>query len=340
LIREATNAHNLDALLPLITPTNSRRICFCTDDRMPQDLLEQGSIDFMVRRAIAYGLDPVEAIRLATLNTAEWFGLAERGAVAPGRIADLVVVDDLADFHARQVYAGGELVAADGHLLRTVQPLIGSRPSGRRSVNVAWGALDLRIPARGKRIRVIGARENQLVTDNRILDATIANGQAVADPRRDVLKLAVIERHHGLPSRGLGFIQGFGLRRGAIAGTVAHDHHNLIVIGADDDAMLRAARAVSDLGGGLVVVDDDQVMAKLALPVAGLMSDRPIAEVAAAYNALRAAAHALGSPLHDPFMAMSFMALEVIPALKLTDRGLVDVSHFSFVDLFVADSRS
>jgi adenine deaminase len=152
--------------------------------------------------------------------------------------------------------------------------------------------------------------------------------------------MAVIERHRGLPSRGLGFVQGFGLHRGALAGTVAHDHHNLVVIGADDGAMLTAARAVADQGGGLAVVDGTQVVAQLPLPVAGLMSDRPIAEVAAAYDRLRAAAHALGSPLHDPFMAMSFMALEVIPALKLTDLGLVDVSQFSFVDLFTGDSRS
>ena len=344
LIREATNAHNLDALLPLINPANSRRICFCTDDRMPQDLLEQGSIDYMIRRAITYGIDPVEAIRLATLNSAEWFGLHERGAIAPGRIADLVVVDDLAEFRARQVYAGGELVAAEGRLLRAVEPNAGNsvlRGTGvRGSVNVAWSSLDLRIPARGKRIRVIGARENQLVTDTRMVDATVTNGYVVADPARDLLKMAVIERHHGLPSRGLGFIQGFGLQRGAIAGTVAHDHHNLVVIGADDGAMLTAARAVADLGGGLAVVDGSRVTATLALPVAGLMSDRPIAEVAAAYDRLRGAAHALGSTLHDPFMAMSFMALEVIPTLKLTDRGLVDVSHFSFVDLFAGDSRS
>jgi adenine deaminase len=339
LIREATNAHNLDSLLPLITPANSRRICFCTDDRIPQDLLEQGSIDYMVRRAIVYGIDPVEAVRLATLNSAEWFGLHERGAIAPGRIADLIVVDDLADFRARQVYVDGELVAEEGRLLRTVRSNPGRHAAGRGSVNVAWGALDLRIPARGRRVRVIGARENQLVTDSRILDATVVNGYAVADPSRDLLKMAVIERHHGLPSRGLGFIQGFGLKRGAIAGTVAHDHHNLVVIGADDDAMLVAARAVADLGGGLAVADGKQVTATLALPVAGLMSDRPIAEVAAAYDQLRAAAHALGAPLHDPFMAMSFMALEVIPALKLTDRGLVDVSHFSFVDLFAGADR-
>ena len=340
LIREATNAHNLDALLPLITPANSRRICFCTDDRMAHDLLTQGSIDYMIRRAIAYGIDPVEAIRLATLNTAEWFGLHDRGAIAPGRVADLVVVDDLADFHARRVYAGGELVAVDGRLLQEIMPPPDNWPNGRQSVSVAWGALDLRIPALGKQVRVIGARENQLVTETRILDATTVNGYVVADPSRDLLKMAVIERHRGLPSRGLGFVQGFGLRRGALAGTVAHDHHNLVVIGADDGAMLIAARAVADQGGGLAVVDGTQVIAQLPLPVAGLMSDRPIAEVAAAYDRLRAAAHALGSPLHDPFMAMSFMALEVIPALKLTDRGLVDVSQFAFVDLFTGDSRS
>ena len=173
------------------------------------------------------------------------------------------------------------------------------------------------------------------MTEARILDATIVDGQAVADPARDLLKMAVIERHHGSGAMGLGFIQGIGLQRGAIAGTVAHDHHNLVVIGTDDAAMMMAARAVGAMGGGLAIVDGTQVVATLPLPVAGLMSDQPVGAVRQAYNALIAAAHAQGSELHDPFMAMSFMALEVIPSLKLTDQGLVDVETFAVVDLFV-----
>ena len=336
LIREGTPARNLHALLPLITPENSRRICFCTDDRAPADLLDHGSIDFMVREAIAYGVAPVTALRMATLNTAEWFGLHGRGAVAPGRAADLIVFDDLRDLRVRRVYARGRHVAEEGALLPDVRlpapvipPAIGS------SVNVDWARLDLDIPARSTRVRVIGAIEGQLVTEERVLPASLRNGCAVADPARDILKMAVIERHHAGGAAGLGFIQGFQLQRGALAGTVAHDHHNLVVIGADDASMRTAARAVGAMGGGLAVAEGEQVSAQLPLPVAGLMSDRPVAEVRAAYDLLLDAARARGAAMHDPFMTLSFMALEVIPKLKLTDQGLVDVERFAFTDLFV-----
>jgi adenine deaminase len=334
LIREATIAHNLHALLPLVTPHNSRRLCFCTDDRIPSDLLDQGSIDYMVREAIAYGLDPITALRMATLNTAEWFGLHERGAIGPGRVADLLVIDDLRDFRPRQVYVAGRLVAADGQMLAAPPPTPIPAEVGS-GVRVDWSKVDLRIPARGRQVRVIGAIDEQLLTTEVIVEPKVEAGAVVADVARDLLKIAVIERHRASGALGLGLIRGMGLTRGAIAGTVAHDHHNLIVIGADDLSMLAAARAVADLGGGLVVTDGDQVVAALALPVGGLMSDRPIAEVRQAYDALIAAARAQGSELHDPFMAMSFKALEVIPKLKLTDQGLVDVEQFQLVDLFV-----
>jgi len=334
-IREATNARNLRPLLPLVTPENSRRICFCTDDRQPADLLDDGSIDHMLRVAIAEGgLDPVTAIRMATLNTAEYFRLGDRGGIAPGRRADLIVFSDLRAPRAEQVYCGGTLVAQDGALtVDLAPPQVEPLP---RSVRIDWDAVDLAIPARGERLRVIGSIPNQLVTEHRIEDARIENGRAVADVARDILKMAVIERHNATGKLGKGFIHGIGLRRGAIAGTVAHDHHNLVVIGADDASMLAAARAVERMGGGLVAVDGERVLAELPLPVGGLMSDRPIGEVRAALDRLLdAARRELGSPLHDPFMAMSFMALEVIPSLKLTDVGLVDVDQFEVVDLFV-----
>lgn len=332
LIREATNARNLTDLLPLVTPSNARRICLCTDDRQPADLLGDGGIDHMLRECIKFGLDPVLALRLCTLNTVEWFGLPDRGAIAPGRVADLFAFDDLQKPVANHVYAAGRLVAEGGELA----PGVRCEPTPtdlRGGMNFDPDALDFRIPATGGRIRVIGSVENQLVTEERLLDATIKDGHAVADPLRDVLKMAVVERHRGTGHMGLGFIQGIGLRCGAVAGTVAHDHHNLVAIGADDASMRTAARAVKDLGGGLVAVDGDRVLATLALPVGGLMSELPIREVERKYVALRAAAKRLGSPLHDPFMAMSFMALEVIPKLKLTDRGLVDVEKFHFVNL-------
>ena len=336
LIREATNAHNLHTLLPLITPANHRRICFCTDDRQPADLLDQGSVDYMLRAAIAFGVDPVIAFRLVTLNSAECYGLHDRGGLAPGRVADLMVFDDLSAPRARLVYAGGRLAAENGRIAPGVS--LASMPiplAIGQTMRVDWDAVDFRIPAQGKHIRVIGSLENQLVTEERILPACLVDGLAVADPVRDILKMAVIERHTASGGQSLGFIQGIGLQRGALAGTVAHDHHNLVVIGADDASMLTAAQTVGEMGGGLAIVEGDQVLARLPLPVAGLMSDQPVAAVRAAYDELLAAAAELGSPLHDPFMAMSFMALEVIPKLKLTDKGLVDVEAFGFVELFV-----
>ncbi len=336
LIREATNAHNLHALLPLVNERNNRRICFCTDDRIPGDLLTQGSIDYMLREAIAFGIEPVTAIRMATLNSAERFGLHDRGAVSPGRRADLLVFEDLLAPSPAQVYAGGRLRADGGRLLDDAHFDPDPVPAAvSSSVNVAWDAFDLRIPAAGALVRVIGSLKDQLLTEERILEARIEDGQAVADPARDILKMAVVDRHTASGSMGLGFIQGFGLRRGAIAGTVAHDHHNLVVIGADDKSMTTAARTVAEMGGGLAVADGSDALATLPLPVAGLMSDRQLGEVRTRYDSLLDAAHEFGSSFHDPFMAMSFMALEVIPKLKLTDQGLVDVEAFGFVDLFV-----
>ena len=333
-IREATNAQNLRPLLPLVTPENSRRICWCTDDRQPADLLDDGSIDHMIRVAIAEGgLDPVTAIRMGTLNTAEYFRLYDRGAIAPGRRADLFVFSVLDAPRAELVFAGGGLVARGGELVADIPaPQVTPLP---RSVRINWDAVDFAIPARGTRVRVIGSLENQLITRHHVEEAKVVDGFAVADASRDLLKMAVIERHHASGGMGKGFIHGIGLKRGAIAGTVAHDHHNLVVIGADDASMRAAARAVERMGGGLVAVHGEQVLAELPLHVGGLMSDRPIGEVRAALDRLLdVAGRELGSPLHDPFMAMSFMALEVIPSLKLTDVGLVDVEKFEVVSLF------
>ena len=333
LIREATNAHNLETLLPLVTPRNSRRICFCTDDRQPADLLDQGGIDTMIRTAIRRGVDPVTAIQMATLNACEWFGLRDRGAIAPGRRADLVVFDSFDDLQARQVYVAGRLVARDGAMQVTTER--GPAFALPACMNVAWDAVDLAIPIAGSQMRVIGAIENQLVTEHLIVEPSVADGRAVADVERDLLKMAVIERHHATGNVGKGFIKNIGLTRGALASSVAHDHHNIVVVGADDASMMTAARAVAAIGGGLAAAEGEQVLASLSLPVAGLMSEQPIEQVRAQFDDVLAAAHALGSTLHDPFMAMSFSALEVIPHLKLTDVGLVDVDRFEVVPLFV-----
>lgn len=332
-LREASNARNLLDLLPAVSPATERRTALCTDDRQPEDLLEEGSVDHLVRFAIRSGLDPVTAIRMATLNPAEHYRLHDRGAVAPGRRADLFVFSNLSAPRAEMVFRNGELVARDGEL--TV-PLPRRETSGLpRTVHLHPGRLDFAIRAEGIRVRVIGIIPDQLLTESLVVDAAVRDGLAVAAPERDLLKMAVVERHRGSGEMGLGFVRGVGLRRGALAGTVAHDHHNLVVIGADDVSMRTAAAAVAETGGGQAVAVGENVVERLPLPLAGLMSDRPIEEVRDRARALRQAARSLGVRLRDPFMAMSFLALEVIPALKLTDKGLVDVERFEVVPLFV-----
>jgi adenine deaminase len=332
-IREGTTTRNLRPLLPLVTRENHTRICFCTDDRQPGSLMDEGSIDFMVRTAIAEGIDPVMAIRMGTLNTAQYFRLHDYGMIAPGKWADMVVFSELHDLRAEMVFRGGELVAENGSMVAAKTSL---RPIDLRgTMNVRLEGLDFSVPAQGERIRVIGGLGDQVVTGHHIEDAKIVNGQAVADTERDILKMAVVERHRASGNIGKAFISGFGLKRGAIAGTVAHDHHNVVVIGADDASMHHAVRALVEMGGGLVAVDGERELGRLSLPVAGLMSEAPLEQVRQEYDAMIGHAQALGSTMPDPFMAMSFMALEVIPKLKLTDVGLVDVEQFKVVDLFV-----
>jgi len=333
LVREATNAHNLATLLPAVTPENARRICFCTDDRHPGDLLDQGSVDHLVREAIAAGVEPVMAIRMATLNTSEWFRVYDRGGIKPGNRADLAVFDDLHEFEARLVVRGGQVVAENGVMLPFDLP---ERPSYLRgSMNVNWHSVDFRIPAEGRRARVIGVLPDQLITECRILEIPSASDVAMPDPEQDIVKIAVIERHMASGRMGKGFVQGLGLRRGAIASTIAHDHHNLIVTGADNISLTTAAAAVADMGGGLAVADGIRILARLPLPVAGLMSNKSIGEVRKQLDEVIKAARHLGSELHDPLMALSFLALEVIPQLRLTDQGLVDVDQFKIVPLWV-----
>jgi adenine deaminase len=332
-IREGTTTRNLKLLLPLITAENHTRLCFCTDDRQPGSLMDEGSIDFMVRTAIAHGIDPMMAIRMGTLNTAQYFRRHDYGVIAPGKFADMVVFADLQDLRAEMVFRNGQLVAQDGKMLGEKPPL--RKIDLRGTMNVKLEALDFTIPAEGGKIRVIGGIGDQVVTGHHIEDATVVSGQAVSDPARDILKMAVVERHRASGNVGKAFIKGFGLQHGAIAGTVAHDHHNVVIIGADDASMHTAVRTLVEMGGGLVAVDGETVLGRLSLPVAGLMSEAPLEQVRREYDALIAHAQTLGSTMPDPFMAMSFMALEVIPKLKLTDVGLVDVEQFKVVDLFV-----
>jgi adenine deaminase len=332
-IREATNAHNLLTLLPGLTEVNSRRVCLCTDDRQPADLLAEGHIDYLIRAAIATGVDPVTAIRMATLNPAEYFHLYDRGGIAPGKRADLVVFNDLRNIKIEMVLASGKIAARDGRVIPWERPL--KSILLRSTMNVNWEPVDLRIAARGVRGRIIGVIPDQLVTENLVEELPVAADLIVCDPDRDIAKIVVIERHLATGNFGVGLVKGLGLKKGAIASSVAHDSHNIVAVGMDDRSIMAAARTVAEMRGGMAAMDGGNIVAKLPLPIAGLMSDQPIEAVRDQMEAMIKAAHQLGSGLHDPFMAMSFLALPVIPSLKITDKGLVDVDRFQIVSLFV-----
>lgn len=333
MIREGSVARNLDALSALITPDRLSRLMLCTDDREPIDLVEQGHINYLIRRAAGRGFDPITSIRLATINVANYFGLKRRGAVAPGYLADLVVLEDLFSMKPSRVYKAGKLVAREGEALFDAAHVDDSQVVG--TMRMAPLSDDsLKIPARGTRARVIELVPRQIVTRQAVEEVRQENGQVVADPKRDILKLAVIERHKASGQIGLGLARGFGLKRGALASTVAHDSHNLVVVGANDADMKLAAEEVQRIGGGLAAVGDGEVLASLPLPIAGLMSDRPLVEVKTQLEVMYAAARSLGGTAAHPFMSLAFLALPVIPSLKLTDMGLVDVDAFQLVDLF------
>ncbi len=334
MVREGSTEHNLRELLPVVRRLRARRALFVTDDRAPNDLLHQGHLDHAVRLAIAEGLDPVEAIAMASINPAERFGLKRIGAVVPGYRADLVVADDLHNLRAKLVLKDGRVAARDG--VPTFRPPRFDYSAALDTVHI--GPLDessLTIPATGPRCRVIGVVPHQIVTRHLVEEPTVVDGRIVADPARDLLKFAVVERHKATGDVGVGVVKGFGMTAGAIASSVAHDAHNIGVVGVTDGDMVAAVNAVVEQRGGLTVVRDGQVMARLPLPIGGLMSDLPFEEVAARLEAVEEAASALGCTVWRPFMVLSFLALSVIPSLKLTDRGLVDVDAWELVPVGV-----
>jgi adenine deaminase len=332
MIRQATGARNLAQLFPVISPKTQRRLMWCTDDRHAHDLLENGHIDAIIREAVAMGLEPITAIQMATVNPAEYFGLHHLGAVAPGKQADLVVFSDPEHFVAEAVYCRGMLAASRGRMRPGLnRPPPEATPS---TLRVDAAALDFTIPAQGSRIRVIDIVPNQIVTRQSIVDATVSEGLTVSDPARDLIKIAVVERHTGSGNIGLGFVRGMGLKKGALASSVAHDSHNIIVAGVGDDDMRAAVAAVAAMNGGLAVVSQKETTARLPLPIAGLMATDSVATVSRRLQEVLAAARACGAVPVDPMMTLSFLALPVIPQLKITDLGLIDVDHFSRVSLF------
>lgn len=334
LIREGTTARNLAALLPLLSPTTAPFVHFCTDDCHPETLEVDGHIDGIVAKAIAAGVPPELAVSAATIHAARAYGLDRLGAIAPGYRADIVVLSNLERMKVSKVYAAGRLVAVDGVC---VAELAASEKieDVRGSMHVNVEQLSFDIPAEPGDARVIDVIRDQVVTGGVRLAPKVEDGLVVSDPVHDILKLAVVERHSRTGNVGLGLVRGFELQRGALASSVAHDSHNIVVVGASDSDMRAAVAALVEMGGGQVVVDCGRVVASLPLPIAGLMSERPLAEVAACGRELDTAARGLGCSLPAPFMILSFLALPVIPALKLTDRGLVDVDKFEIVPLFV-----
>jgi adenine deaminase len=326
LIREATAARNLHALLPLVAEFGPNRIAFCTDDREPEHIAADGHLNSMVRDAVAFGIPPEDALVCASLNPALWHGLQELGAIAPGYRADVLVLPDLERFVPERVLKNGRPVEDFPHA--DVPNWV------RHTVRIgAFGPEMFRIPWTGGDVRVIGVIPGQIVTDDLVATPPVWAGEALADPGQDLAKIAVVERHLGTGRVGLGFVRGFGLQRGAIASTVAHDAHNVVVVGMNDASIAAAVRRLANRGGGIVVVDGAEMLAELPLPVAGLLSDAPLEEVVEQAQALDAAARALGCTLDAPIQHLSFLALSVIPSLKITDQGLIDVNRFELVPL-------
>jgi adenine deaminase len=338
LVREGSTERNLEHIIALVTPQNSANCSFATDDKLPGDLVNEGHIDHSIRKAIALGVPPVTAIQMGTINTARYYRLKNQGAIAPRYWADFIVVDDLAEFKVRRVYKKGALVAENEKYLGESSP---ATEQPRSTMNLSYRApadFEASVPPNGPapRIRVIEIVPHQIVTKEVFATPKLADGKIVSDPERDILKLVVVERHRATGNVGVGFVRGFGLKRGALGSTVAHDAHNVVVVGVSDSDIVVAIRALEEMRGGQVAIADGKIEASLPLPIAGLVSDQPLEVVIQKIAELESAAARLGSTLDAPFMSLSFLSLSPIPALKLTDQGLVDAVNLKLTTL-IAD---
>jgi len=331
MIREGSSEKNLDALLPLVTDKTYQRCMFVVDDRSCVDLLKDGDIDAVVRKAIAGGLDPVRAIQLATINTARYFRLDRLGAVAPGYYANLIVIGDLSRLKIDRVFYRGRLVAREGKALFSVTDSRSRRLT--RTVNIRPFRLEaLQLEAKSEEMPVIEIVPGQIITRQRRERMRVQDGVVVSDTGRDIIKLVVVERHRASGNIGRGLVAGFGLKEGALASSVAHDSHNIVAVGTSDEDILTAVKEIERLQGGLVAAAGGRVLASLALPIAGLLSPEPLEAVVDKLRELEEVAARLGTKLPSPFSTLSFVALPVIPELRLTDLGLVDVNKFELVE--------
>ncbi len=330
MIREGSSEKNLEVLLPLVTDKTYKRCLFVVDDRSCADLLRDGDMDAVVRKAIRLGLEPVRALQLATVNAAEYFGLNGLGAIAPGYEASLIVVDNLSDFNIEKAFYKGKMVAQGGKALFEAIEYKGKKPL--RTVNIKpFDIKDLELRAKGDRLPVIGVVLGQIVTQKLEEKVKVVDGAVAPDIERDLLKLAVVERHQASGNIGVGLVKGFGLKKGALASSVAHDSHNIIAVGTDDEDIYAAVKHIEKMQGGLAVAAGGKMLADLPLPIGGLLSDMPLENVVEQLEKMKAQAAEFGCRLQSPFATLSFMALPVIPELRLTDMGLVDVGEFKVI---------
>lgn len=344
MIREGSAWKDLADVIKIVTEegVDTRRVCLVTDDRHPEDLISEGHMDHVVRRAIEEGVDPVTAIQMATINTAEHFNQDQDiGAIAPGRFGDVLIVDDLKNLEIDVVVADGKVVAKEGKLTVELKPP--TYPSfARETVKVKKrptpSDLEIKAPVdEGMvKVHVIGVLEGKVNTKHLIEELEVKDGKILPNPAENIAKVVVIERHKLTGNIGKGFVKGFGFKKGAVASTVAHDSHNLLVVGMNDEDMTLAANELIDVGGGMIAVSEGKILGLVELPIAGLMSDQPIEEVAEKVERLERAWRELGCEMVSPFMTMSLLALSVLPELRITDRGLIDTVEFKRIDL-IAD---